>query len=103
MVTLDNTFKCTLDGELLSFREPDLWQRARLMTAILTTQITPIFSFFVYISKQPKGDGRDSFSRVILEEIAFFMHKIDILGMHRLQFFAADLFGFTQLFDLGTR
>ena len=34
MVTLDDTFKCTLDGELLSFREPDLWQRARLIQGV---------------------------------------------------------------------
>ena len=49
-----------------------------------------------------KGDGRDSFYRIILEEIAFFLQNIDILNMHWLQFFAANLFEFMSLFDLST-
>ena len=50
-----------------------------------------------------KGDGRDSFLRVILGEIAFFMQKINILGMYRFQFFIANLFAFMQFFDSTTR
>jgi len=49
-----------------------------------------------------KGDARDSFFRVILEEIAFFMQKVNILGRYWLHFFAANLFGFMQLFDSRT-
>ena len=42
-------------------------------------------------SKYSKEEGPKSFSKVILEEITYFMQKINILGINGFSFFPADL------------